>query len=183
MGLSRAEPDAATLSPDGASAMAPAPTAPRAQVDPTPTRVGWSLAAGLATALVPLAVGGAIFALRDDVGAKQAAVYTMSFGMALAPVVSHLTAREWKRAAIFGAFPMAFSLATLTLLQIQPSVTIYGEPDTRLLFGLFLGFTAITSGGGLVDSLLAGERARPPRIALTPTVGRGTYGFQLGGVL
>jgi hypothetical protein len=153
-------------------------TADELELEP---RVVWSIGAGLFTALLPLAVGGAVFATHDDIDVKRASVYTMSAGLALAPVVSHLVAREWKR-VLFGVVPLAAFAATVALLQVEPSVTVYGQPDTRTLFGLLLGLSAISSGVGLVDSLLAGERHKA-RVTLAPTLGRGSYGLSLGGSL
>src|SRR5262245_36728274 len=66
--------------------------------------VAWSFAAGVATGLVSLAVGGALLASdsRDD---RIAGSYVVMSGLTLAPTVSHLVSREWGRAGIFGGLP------------------------------------------------------------------------------
>jgi hypothetical protein len=73
--------------------------------------------------------------------------------------------------------------ATVTLVELQPSVTVYGDPETRTVFGFLMGLGAVAAGGGLVDSLAAGERRAAARVALAPTVGPGHFGLALGGSL
>src|SRR5688572_6024449 len=64
--------------------------------------LGWSVGTGCGLALVSMAVGGGISAGSDRARARRTGVEILAGGLALSPAVSHLMAREWKRAAFFG---------------------------------------------------------------------------------
>jgi hypothetical protein len=147
--------------------------------------VFWSMAAGMATGLVGLAVGGAMNASesRSD---KLAGTYLLMTGLTLAPAVSHLVAREWKRAAIFGAIPAAALLGMVGLLESVPGTLDEGNKDpVRVGYVILLAFGVVSSAGGIVDSLWAGERAKEreaaARVSVAPLVGGGRWGLALGG--
>jgi hypothetical protein len=152
-----------------------------AMPEPMPP-VAWSFAAGLATGLVSLAIGGALVATNSHAN-EVTGTYVIMSGLTLAPVVSHLVSREWGRAAIFGGLP-ALSLAGMTaLLQAhEPVVDEGNKDDTRIAYVVLISWGILSAAGGLVDSLWAGERARNRnRISLTPTLGAGRVGLSLGG--
>jgi hypothetical protein len=160
---------------------APALSPPVAAEPPAEPPVGWSIVAGMATGLGALAVGGALTA-TDSKSDKEAGTYVLLTGLTLAPIVSHLVAREWKRAAIFGAIPMASLLGMVWLLEVHPQVLYEGNKDpTRIAYYVLLGFSVLSSAGGVVDSLWAAERARQRRLTLAPIVTRDQYGLALGG--
>src|SRR4051794_15864607 len=94
----RAEPPPFAVAPPAL----PAPS-PRSEAPP----VGWSVGLGFGLALVPMAIGGGLAATSDDLGTKHLGIELIAGGFALAPILSHLIAREWKRAAYFGIAPMA----------------------------------------------------------------------------
>lgn len=141
------------------------PGPPRAQPEPP---VGWAMLAGAATALVPFAVGASLFASGIDTQRREAGSLVLVSGLALAPIISHLLVREWRRAAIFGAIPIACAIGAATLLALTPTTTIYGTHDGRLTFGLLVSFATLSSAVGVIDTLGAARRAtaRPPRRAL-----------------
>jgi hypothetical protein len=147
---------------------------------PPPTAA--ATAAGAAMAIVPLAVGGALFAATDDDGRRATAVYVLMAGLTLAPVLSHVIVREYKRAAIFAAVPLAALVANVVTLQLDPQATTNGSVETRLTFGFALTFAVVGSVVGLVDTLGASDRwrARHP-VLIAPTVSNQHVGMALGG--
>ena len=157
--------------------------------------VGWSIAAGLTVALVPLIIGGALSAPEHNTGQPDvsldarlnAGLYIMQAGLALAPIVSHLIAHEWKRAAIFGAAPTVALIALAVINSAYPDATairVQGNVPTRAAIGSMLLLSFLSSGFGLIDSLLAGERARAPgRLSVIPTLGPGSVGLSIGSTL
>ena len=142
-------------------------------------KVAWGIVAGMATALVPLAVGGAFFAGTDDTTKRRDAIVGMLSGLALAPIVSHLVVKEWTRAGIFGAIPVACVVAMSVLLEVHPSANLFAQPADRLSFGLLISLGTLSSGIGLLDTLGAvrrvdkQKRARPPVLPLPFATARG----------
>jgi hypothetical protein len=156
---------------------------PRAE--PTPrVPVFWSMAAGMATGLSSLAVGGAMSA-SDSRGDKLAGTYLMMSGLSLAPAISHLVAREWGRAAIFGALPTAALIGMVGLLEYEPDTLDAGNKSpTRYGYVILLAFGVVSSAGGIVDSLWAQERASKraaQRVSVAPLVAPGQWGLVVGG--
>jgi len=154
--------------------------------DEQPPSVAWSLSAGLVTAIVPMAVGGGVTALNDDPGMRRAGIDTMCVGWAIAPFVSHAVAREWKRAAIFSAVPVAAAAVAIGLLEGSRPDDLLGSgtPPPRVAFVAALAFEVLASGVGLIDSLMAGERFRKRhRFAVVPELGAGRVGLGVGGHL
>ncbi len=150
------------LAPD-ARARADAP--PRDEPEP---KVGWATVGGALTAIVPLAIGSSIIASTEDVGRRRAGSVTIAAGLALAPIVSHLAAREWTRAAIFGAIPVACFAGMVALLEVQPTADVYGTRSGRLTYGLVLSFGVLSAGLGIIDTLGAARRTaeRRPRLLI-----------------
>ena len=144
----------------------PQPEAPPALADSP--KVGWAIFGGAATALVPLAISGALFARTFDTTARRDATMGMLTGFTLAPIVSHLIAREWTRAAIFGAVPAVCLVGAAVLLELSPTSDLYGTRQGRLTFGLLLAFSTLSSGVGLADTYAAGRRAEAKRRASLP---------------
>ena len=135
----------------------------RAEVNAAWAGVG----AGVALMIVPAAIGGAVESTSDDVNVKRGGVYLLAGGWALAPIVSHLAAREWGRAALFGAMPVAAFAAIVTLLEVDPTIFNEGSVATRVSYGFMLCIAALSSTVGVVDSLGAARRVRARHHALT----------------
>lgn len=140
------------------------------QVGGDEPKVVWGVVAGMATALVPLAVGGAFFAGTDDTTKRRDAIVGMLSGLALAPIVSHLVAKEWARAGIFGAIPVACVVGMSVLLEIHPSANLFAQPADRLSFGLLISLATLSSGIGLLDTLGAVRRADQKKRARSPVL-------------
>jgi hypothetical protein len=147
--------------------------------------VFWSVAAGLATAIVPLALGGGLLATADvdEDARKHAGIHIIVTGIALAPLVSHLVAREWKRAAIFSCIPIAMAALSIGLLESQGSILDEGAPPPRITFGAAVAIEVMGSLVGLIDSMMAGERHKPRPFVIVPTAGRNSAGISIGGFL
>lgn len=132
----------------------------------------WAMLGGGATALVPMAIGSYLFADNLDDDHRKAGALTLVTGLALAPIVSHLAVREWARAGIFGAIPVACALGMTLLVELQPSVTAFGTPQTRLTFGMLISFATLSAGVGLIDTLGAGRRAHEQEASRRARAGR-----------
>jgi hypothetical protein len=147
--------------------------------------VAASVGVGLAFALVPVAIGSGLTAGNNTQDAQNAGIYLMCAGLAVAPVISHLIAHEWKRAALFGALPTAALVGMALMLEvIRPQVVMdLGYPEVRIPFASLLIVSFFSAGGGLADSLMAGDRARDHHVTIVPTVGNNTVGIAIGGTL
>lgn len=121
--------------------------------------VAWAVAGGAMTALLPLAIGASMFGTNDDLESRKTASILMVSGLALAPIVSHLAVKEWSRAGIFGAIPVASAVGMIVLLELQPSATLFGTRPGYFTFGLTITLAVLGSGVGLLDTLGAAKRA------------------------
>jgi hypothetical protein len=160
-----------------------APVPPRAARDDAPP-VGWSVGIGFGLALIPMAIGGSLAATSDDLRTKHIGIELIAGGLALAPLISHLVAREWKRAGYFTIAPMVLAAVAIGILEGSDSILDDGTAPARISFGAALAVELLASGVGLVDSLMAGERwkKRHP-LSIVPTVGRNSIGLSIGGLL
>jgi hypothetical protein len=173
-------------------------TSPASAADPpdAPLRaeppVAIAVVAGIATALVPLIIGGMYIAAHQDDGPRDVGVAVSGVGAALSPIVAHAILGEWKRAAVFGALPVASEIGLSVFLATAPDSAFHGTQGTRTAFGLL--YTADLFGAALsmVDVMMARDRARsgairsaggPLRVVVSPAVGRGQAGIVLGGSL
>lgn len=187
MGEARAQAEGApTIAPAAATPEAPAPAvapsgkAPPARRERRRPHVALAVAAGLATALVPLAIGGALMPSGED-SQIHAGLYTIQAGFMLAPFVSHAVAGEWARGALFMIPGVAAEAGMIAVLAVAPDVATQGEPATRVPFAVCLGLSLAGAGAGIIDSLLAGERWDRLHLTVTPTAGPRHAGLALGG--
>jgi hypothetical protein len=127
---------------------------------------------GLGTGLFVVAptIGGTLEANYTDIDIKRGGMYLLTGGLMLAPIVSHLFAREWGRAALFGAIPTAAFVSVVTLLQLHPDIFYDGDVVTRVTYGVMICVSALGSTVGMVDSLGAPGRirARHRSLAVVP---------------
>jgi hypothetical protein len=153
-----------------------------------PPPVGASVAVGVGLAVSSLAAGSALLATADkDTGyaQKKAGFHIIADGLFLAPVVSHLIAREWKRAAVWGAITLALGAAAIGILEGTDSLLDEGTPTTRVTFGAAVALELFASAAGIIDSMLAGQRYRDRQAArqklmLWPTLRTSSQGFSVG---
>jgi hypothetical protein len=151
--------------------------------------VGVALAAGAATALLPLAIGVAHTAEATTFASRNAGFMVAGAGFALSPIVAHVVLGEWGRAAAFGAAPLAAEIGMITLTTVEPGAIFGATKGTRTAFGFMFSVGAFSAALGLIDVALARDRARErlPKalrgLTLTPTIGPGTAGLFLGGTL
>src|SRR5207302_10556821 len=116
-----------------------------------------------------------------DDNPKRAGVHVIVDGLALAPVVSHLVAHEWKRTLYFAIAPLACAAVAIGLLEGTTDLLDEGAPPPRIAFGAAIALEIVASGIGLVDSMMAKDRAHRNRIAVVPTFGRDLAGLSMGG--
>jgi hypothetical protein len=149
---------------------APVLAAPLAVDEPA---VGLSVGLGLTLALAPMVVGGGLAALAGDMRTRRLSLEALAGGLALAPIVSHLVAGEGARAAAFGGITMSAAVLSTALLETFPNILDDTKHPACVVLGTALAALLVTSGYGLVDSLMAGERARRRSLELAPAVGPG----------
>src|SRR5438105_1225769 len=117
----------------GRAAAAPAPT-DDGPAPPLPRRtppVMVAFAAGIATALIPLALGATYTANASTDGPRDVGYAVAGAGFAMAPIVAHVALGEWKRAAAFGAAPVAAEIAIVSLVSAKPDAIFQGTTFSR----------------------------------------------------
>ena len=166
-----------------ATVVAAAVAAAGACADEREPPVAVAAGAGVGLAIVPLLAGGVLYATNNDDGLHQTGALVAMAGLVAAPAVAHLLVREWKRAALFAALPLAALIANVVVFQIDPQVTTYGSAETRTTFGIALTAATVGATVGLIDTIGASDRWRARhRVLVTPTVGAGAGGVALGAV-
>jgi hypothetical protein len=177
--------------PRGAAASGEASEAARSAEPPVEVAV----IAGAATALVPMVLGAMHIAAQPQTaatdGPRNVGFAVSGVGPALAPIVAHAVLGEWKRAAVFGAIPVAAEIGLCAYLQAMPDAVFQGSKGSRLGFALIYSADLFGAALGMVDVMMARERARLDRrgpdilgrVRLVPSVGPGRAGLVLGGTL
>ncbi len=135
------------------------PILPEYSAVPSKTTVRLALSVGAAAVLIPGVIGGIRTALGADDGQRSAGLLVASGGFVLAPFLSHMITREWRRAAVFAAFPAAMTIAATTLVTQVPDAIYGGNAGTRTSFGILFGLGLVGAVGGLLDTAMARERA------------------------
>ncbi|HEY2746819.1 MAG TPA: hypothetical protein VGL86_19455 [Polyangia bacterium] len=153
----------------------------RAGADEAEPPVGLAVGTGTGVALVTMLAGGVLYATNNDNGLRRTAAYVAFSGLLVAPIAAHLVVREYKRAAIFAALPLAAFVANAAVFAVDPQVTTYGSASTRVTFGIALTAATVGATVGLADCFGAGERwHRRHRVMLAPAIGPSTAGVALG---
>jgi hypothetical protein len=165
----------------------------RAAADPPPPRrarravpnLAVALAAGAATALIPLALGAAHTATAEGDGQRSVGYAVAGAGLALSPIVAHVALGEWQRAAAFGAAPVASEIAICSIMAAKPDYIFHGTTFSRTTFAVLFSIDIFGAAAGLWDVAMAGDPKRPlaGRLRVAPMVGQGRYGLVAGGTL
>jgi len=146
-----------------------------AHAEPTPEDTTLSaFAVGATASILPLIIGGTRAAQGTTLPQRDTGLVVAAVGLGLAPIASHVAVREYDRAALFGAVPMASAIGIAALVAAKPDAVYDGTVGSRTAFGLM--FTACIFGGalGVVDAMFAGDRrARAIRARTTFAVGPG----------
>jgi len=127
--------------------------------------VAVAVGAGAGIAIVPLLAGGVLWSTSQDDGLHRTGMLVAMAGLTLAPVAAHLIVREYKRAAIFGALPLAGLITNIIIMEVDPQVTTFGSPESRVSYGIALTAGIVGATVGLVDTFAAGDRWRARRAA------------------
>lgn len=186
-----APPDAPALLPTAAplAPLAPAPLLPAPAPRPTTDlraaepNVTGAFLAGVATSLIPLTFGGVLASSGLENADKNAGLLIAGAGFALAPMVSHAVLHEWRRGLLFSILPVANEAAMTALLTAKQDAVFQGTTLSRTTFALLFSVDVFGSAIGLVDAMLAGDRARGRGFVFAPTISQHHVGFTLGGPL
>jgi hypothetical protein len=149
--------------------------------DPDPPIAGAALA-GIATLVLPLAVGTSILAQGDALDHPQLSFHVIDAGFALAPLVTHAILGEGRRGLFFSAISAGLALSTSLFLENSPDLIQHGEVATRVPFAVLFSLALFSSGIGVGDCFFARDRAASARVALVPMRADGALGLGLGGV-
>ncbi|MGZ3438036.1 MAG: hypothetical protein ACXVDD_00885 [Polyangia bacterium] len=143
--------------------------------------VAAAIGTGGGVAFVTMLAGSLLFGSTPDDGLHRTGVYVAMAGLTLAPAVAHLMVKEYKRAAIFSALPLAMLVVNTVVMQIDPQVTTLGSPETRVTLGVALTAAVLGATVGLVDLFGASDRwrARHP-LMVAPAIVPGGGGASLG---
>jgi hypothetical protein len=131
-----------------------------AAADEREPQVAVAVGAGTGIALVPLLAGGVLWASSQDDDLHRTGMLVAMAGLTAAPVVAHLIVHEYKRALIFAALPLAGLIANIIVMELEPQVTTYGNPGTRVTFGVALTAGVVGATVGLADTFAAPDRWR-----------------------
>jgi hypothetical protein len=143
---------------------------------------GVAVGTGVGLGAVSLLAGGVLFASTSDDSLRKAAVYISLAGLTLAPALAHLTVREYKRAAIFSALPLAGFITSAIVMAVDPAVTREGSAETRTSFGIAMCAGIVGATVGLIDVMGATDRYRERhRVLIAPAVVSGGGGAVVGG--
>lgn len=130
---------------------------------------------GAATALVPLAVGGALMTNDNRPAREEAGIYVMMSGLALAPWVAHGIEGRWERALAYGGASLALSAGVVIAMNrsdaFDPTVGNHVRQPMLILLPLALASASL----GVVTSVFDG----PPKEA--PTRGLALWATPLPG--
>ncbi len=162
-------------------ARAEAPAAPEPPVT-------LALVSGMATALVPLALGAAHTANEATDPGRDAGLCVAGVGFALTPFVAHAVLGEYARGAAFSAVPLAAEIGVVSLVTALPGAVFHETQLSRTTFGVLFSFDVFGAALGLIDVAMAPERARAARkklggLVVAPSLGRGQTGVVVGGAL
>jgi hypothetical protein len=169
----------------------PRPVSPPERREP-PVEI--ALVAGALTSLVPMILGVLHTAGQSPEadGPRNVGLVVSGVGPALAPVVAHVVLGEYRRAALFGSVPVAAEVGVAAYLAAMPGAVFHGTEASR--FGFAALYTADLLGAalGMVDVMMARERAHLERrrgpdllgqFTVAPRLGPGQVAIVLGGVL
>jgi hypothetical protein len=147
------------------SAELPASPAGAPADEQAPAPIG--LAAGTATAIVPLIVGSALLAQDQTPRLQKAGLIVMASGFALAPWVAHGLEGSWGRAAIYGGVSLALSAAAVAAMEQSNAFDPHVGNGRRIPMKIFLPLAMVSSGFGVVMSVFDRRGLEPaPQLSL-----------------
>jgi hypothetical protein len=120
--------------------------------------------AGALTALVPLAVGGALVAQDDQPDRQRAGTYIVLSGFALAPWVAQGGGGRWKRALVYGLGSLALSTGAAVVMHAEDAYNPDIVDRDRLPFTVLLTTAFFAAAAGVMDSFIVSslEGSRRP---------------------
>jgi hypothetical protein len=153
--------------------------------------------AGVATAFVPMVIGGIGVASAPTTqdAPRNVGFAVAGVGPALSPIIAHVVLGEWARAAAFGAPAVASEIGVCALMAAEPDAVFHGTYGSRTAFAVVFTADIASAAAGIVDVMMAKERwlerrnrgghAKDPLhgLRITPRVGHGQAALLLGGSL
>jgi len=110
--------------------------------------------AGALTALLPLAVGGALIAQDDRPDRQRAGTYVVLAGFAAAPWVAQAGAGRWKRALFYGLGSLALSTGAAVAMVAEDAYNPNIVNRDRLPFTVLLTTALFAAAAGVVDGFI-----------------------------
>jgi hypothetical protein len=157
-----------------------APASAAGERDASEPPVGAAVGTGGGVAFVTVLAGSLLFSTSDD-GLHRTGVYVAMAGLTLAPAIAHVMAREYKRAVYFSIAPLVSLVANTVVMQIDPTVTTLGSPETRVTLGVALTIAALGATIGIADLFAASDRWRARhRVMVAPAIVPGGAGVGVG---
>jgi hypothetical protein len=145
--------------------------------EPDPV-VGVASGAGIQT--LGFAIGAMLLGTSHRAASQDNAGFlTIEAGLALAPLVAHGAVGEWGRGAAFTAIPAGTMAATGVFLAYEPGAVENGPIEQQRVLWSLLGAGILSSFAGVVDAAFARQRS----VIVTPTLGAGSAGIAVMGVL
>jgi hypothetical protein len=115
---------------------------------------------GALTVLVPLAIGGSLWAHDGSPDLQRAGTYVMLAGFTITPWVAHGNIDRWGRALGFGLTTLALSAGTALETRVRDPFDPSIANHDRLPFTLLLTTAMFVAVGSLVDSVIVGPAPR-----------------------
>jgi hypothetical protein len=110
--------------------------------------------AGALTALLPLAVGGALVAQDDRPDRQRAGTYVVLTGFAAAPWVAHAGAGRWRRALVYGLGSLALSAGAAVAMRAEDAYNPDIVNRDRLPFTVLLTTAFFAAAAGVIDGFI-----------------------------
>ena len=143
---------------------------------------GAAFLTGASVFFASMGVGGLLLTAKSgDHSIENAGWLTAESGFTAAPILAHGIVGEWARGLVFAAPPAISVGATATLFGIQPDAIENGKlPKQRILWSFFC-VGLFSSAAGVVDAAFADRRVHS--VVVAPSVGAGSFGLEVGGLL
>lgn len=108
--------------------------------------------AGALTALLPLAVGGALWSQDDQPARQRLGTELILAGFAAAPWIAHLGSGHPRRAVLFGLTSLTTSAATFVAMEARDPFDPTLSDHQRLAFGTLFTASLFAAAIGVIDA-------------------------------
>ena len=126
--------------------------APSPSPSPSPSGI-WPLA-GAATALVPMAVGGALFTQEGHRDRQHLGVSLMAVGFFAAPLIAHVGSGRGGRALVFGLASLMTSAGAVIAMSANDPFGPVTRGRDRVPFNVLMTTALLAAAAGVIDGFL-----------------------------